>query len=87
MFTQNGSVTFTDVTIEDNTSNRNGGAVYSNASDLTFIRSTITGNTSTAGSGGAIALGNPYGDAYLENCIVADNQAIEGGVKRSHGSP
>jgi len=86
VFTQNGSVTFTDSTIKDNTSHGNGGAVYSNGSAVNFIRSTITGNTSTAGSGGAIALGNGTENAYLENCIVADNQAINGGVAFVNGA-
>jgi len=81
VFTQNGRVTFTDVTITGNTAEHgNGGAVYSNGSDVNFIRSTITGNTAENGSGGAMALGNGNEIAYLENCIVADNRAIAGGV-------
>jgi hypothetical protein len=81
VFTQNGSVTFTDVTITSNTAaNGDGGAVYSNGSNVTFIRSTITDNTATSGYGGAIMQGNSSSDVSFENCIVADNQADSGGV-------
>jgi len=86
VYTNSSGVTFTDVTIENNTSHGNGGAVNAFGSNVTFYRSTITGNISTAGSGGVIALGNGMEYAYLENCIVADNQAPAGGVFFVNGS-
>jgi len=80
VFTQNGSVIFTDVTIEDNTAATSGGVVYSNGSTVDFIRSTITGNKANGGNGGVIAQGNSSSDVFFENCIVANNEAVSGGV-------
>ena len=86
VFTQNGDVTFTDTIIDNNLADKSSGAVDSNGSNVNFIRSTITGNTATGGSGGAIVLGNGTENAYLENCIVADNQANAGGVAFVNGA-
>lgn len=80
VFTQNGSVTFTDCDLRDNTATTTGGAVLSNGSDTTFTRCTITGNTAAGGIGGALNNGNSACDAVFENCIVSGNRGTQAGA-------
>ncbi len=80
VFSQNGDVDFIDSIIKDNTANFGGGAVYSNGSDINFIRSTITGNTAITANSGVIDMPNGGDDTLFENCFVANNQGVQGGV-------
>ena len=84
VWAQNASATFTDVTIKDNTAG-SGGAIYSLNADADFVRCTVTGNVATSGNGGFSVLANGGENFSLENCIVADNQALAGGVSYVNG--
>jgi hypothetical protein len=80
-----GDVTFTDTVIKDNNATSgNGGGVFSNSAALEFYRCTITGNVAS-GRSGAIELGNSGATAYVENSIIADNQATDAGASYLNG--
>ncbi|MEJ2199459.1 MAG: choice-of-anchor Q domain-containing protein [Desulfuromonadaceae bacterium] len=73
-----------DSVISGNTTPSSGGGVYSDLSQISFVRSSLVGNT--AGSmGGALARPSAGNTASFENCILADNQAYQAGMAKLNG--
>ena len=71
--------TVTNTIISDNTSTSSGGGLFiNNGANVSFSKCTITSNRATAGTGGAMYVNGSSPD--FENCIVAGNQATEGGA-------
>ena len=61
-----------------------GGGIFSDASKIKFIRSSITGNIA-ADAGGALAHPSAGVTTSFENCVIADNQAEWAGVAKLNG--
>jgi hypothetical protein len=77
-------LTVSDSIISGNTTGGSGGGVFSDLSQIKFVRSSITGNTADA-MGGALARPSAGNTAYFENCILADNQAYQAGMAKLNG--
>ncbi|MCB2181050.1 MAG: hypothetical protein KQH63_03365 [Desulfobulbaceae bacterium] len=84
-------LTIEDSIIRNNTTNKNGGGVYSDLSKIYFVRTTITGNTAEDDGpfpyvgGGAYSQPSYVNYASFVNCIVADNQSKQGGMAYLNG--
>jgi fibronectin-binding autotransporter adhesin len=81
VFLQAGVVaTFTDTTIKNNTANNYAGGVYFNGASADFYGCYLTGNIAASNKGGFAYMTNAAATADFENCIIADNQATQGGA-------
>jgi predicted outer membrane repeat protein len=78
VFSNSGAVTIGNSTFSNNTAANRGGAVAIATGSVTIVNSTLTGNSASASGGGGI-----YGNATIENTIVANNQA--GGARNCNG--
>lgn len=77
-------LTVSDTIIRDNISGGGGGGVLNSDTSMHFIRSQLTGNTATE-YGGAIRHPSAGSNVTFENCIMADNQASQGGMAFING--
>lgn len=80
----NASLNITGTSIEDNTAAFGGGIYIRSSNSLTLSKTQILGNIATS-DGGAIYMSDSN-TLDVENCIVADNQAVDGGGFRINGS-
>jgi hypothetical protein len=82
--TAGAGLTVSDSIISGNTTGGQGGGIFSDASKINFVRSSITSNIAAA-AGGALAHPSAGVTTSFENCVIADNQAELAGMAKLNG--